>query len=389
MRERSAVLARVCVCAAGSLVAALATAGFNAGDIVIASTSIDDPSGPGSVRGLVLVDPITGVPTPIYTENSGAWVSRVAYDSSRDRLLLPRSEPLGELYVFDLDGSFTTLNVGPYSIRTVAPAGDGRVYTAGLQSQVWPYLDASGVPQLLLADDGVSDFTYGRTLTDLVYDGATNALLGSSTEVSDPVLIRIPLSADGSKVEGTVTENVFFFSATGGAPEGLSPAPGGNWLLILDNNAGDALPRMQLVDPLTLAITPFASNGPYFGSNSTNAGCYSPERGGALVINTLVNDLLFFGPGSSGDGVLVNNSGLYSSSVGSNEDVRMIRVAGPPPCDGDSDGDGTVDFTDLNDVLGNWGMMVSPGSAGDVNGDGQVDFADLNLILGNWGCGTS
>ena len=53
-------------------------------------------------------------------------------------------------------------------------------------------------------------------------------------------------------------------------------------------------------------------------------------------------------------------------------------------CPGDTNGDGMVNFDDLNLVLGNWNMTVTPNESGDVTGDGMVNFDDLNLVLGNW-----
>ncbi len=49
-------------------------------------------------------------------------------------------------------------------------------------------------------------------------------------------------------------------------------------------------------------------------------------------------------------------------------------------CPGDANGDGTVDFADLNIVIGQFNTS-GPGLDGDVNGDGAVDFADLNMVL--------
>jgi hypothetical protein len=50
-------------------------------------------------------------------------------------------------------------------------------------------------------------------------------------------------------------------------------------------------------------------------------------------------------------------------------------------CNGDLNGDGTVDGADLGLLLGAWG---GPGAA-DLNGSGSVDGADLGLLLGAWG----
>lgn len=55
-------------------------------------------------------------------------------------------------------------------------------------------------------------------------------------------------------------------------------------------------------------------------------------------------------------------------------------------CPGDSNGDGVVNFSDLNAVLTSFGATGAPGSlTGDVNGDGVVNFSDLNLVLSNFG----
>ena len=51
------------------------------------------------------------------------------------------------------------------------------------------------------------------------------------------------------------------------------------------------------------------------------------------------------------------------------------------PIDGDVNGDGKVDGSDLGLVLAGWG---SADPSLDLNGDGQVDGADLGIVLANW-----
>jgi hypothetical protein len=51
---------------------------------------------------------------------------------------------------------------------------------------------------------------------------------------------------------------------------------------------------------------------------------------------------------------------------------------------GDANGDGTVDFADLNAVLSSFGQ-TGEGILGDVDCDGVVNFADLNAALSNFG----
>ncbi len=53
-----------------------------------------------------------------------------------------------------------------------------------------------------------------------------------------------------------------------------------------------------------------------------------------------------------------------------------------PPCDGDADRDGTVDFDDILSVLANWG---GSGPLGDADNNGTVDYNDVISVLANWG----
>ena len=68
-----------------------------------------------------------------------------------------------------------------------------------------------------------------------------------------------------------------------------------------------------------------------------------------------------------------------------------IWVASLPPfaaasIPGDLNGDGVVNFADLNIVLSNFGNTGEPGAVpGDANDDGVVNFADLNVVLTNFG----
>ncbi len=53
---------------------------------------------------------------------------------------------------------------------------------------------------------------------------------------------------------------------------------------------------------------------------------------------------------------------------------------------GDTNGDGVVDFEDLNNVLSTFNQ-TGQGLIGDVDDDGDVDFADLNIVLGSYNQG--
>jgi hypothetical protein len=51
-------------------------------------------------------------------------------------------------------------------------------------------------------------------------------------------------------------------------------------------------------------------------------------------------------------------------------------------CEGDTNGDGEVNVTDLLEVVDQWGN--TSGSA-DINTDGIVDVSDLLIVVGSWG----
>lgn len=55
-----------------------------------------------------------------------------------------------------------------------------------------------------------------------------------------------------------------------------------------------------------------------------------------------------------------------------------------PGVPGDTDGDGDIDLTDLNNVQNNFGA-ASPPALGDTDGDGDIDLTDLNNVQNNFG----
>lgn len=101
------------------------------------------------------------------------------------------------------------------------------------------------------------------------------------------------------------------------------------------------------------------------------------------------------GFGSSyGDLYTISSSNLgleieWTSSASATEPVgygyaATALVVGA--CPGDIDGDGSVDGSDLTDLLGTWGVCAPDVPClGDLNLDGLVDGADLTILLSHWG----
>jgi len=84
------------------------------------------------------------------------------------------------------------------------------------------------------------------------------------------------------------------------------------------------------------------------------------------------------GPVLAGDGTLI--------AVGNGTQVFAWRTE-PAGCAGDVDGDGTVGFDDIVEIVAAWGPCGAPACAGDLDGSGDVGLPDLLIVLAEWGCG--
>ncbi len=84
---------------------------------------------------------------------------------------------------------------------------------------------------------------------------------------------------------------------------------------------------------------------------------------------------------------LIGASGLNGSGFNTNGGAWFLNLnacGAPPPDCPDTNGDNTVDSTDLNTLLAQFGD-AGERLAGDVDGDGDVDSADLNALLASFG----
>ncbi len=76
-----------------------------------------------------------------------------------------------------------------------------------------------------------------------------------------------------------------------------------------------------------------------------------------------------------------NGTELFAGTYG--RSVFSIGIEAPPAaCPADTNGDGTVDVTDLIEVVVAWGTSDP---AADVTGDGVVDVTDLVEVILAWG----
>lgn len=114
------------------------------------------------------------------------------------------------------------------------------------------------------------------------------------------------------------------------------------------------------------------SNG-YYSPATSPRGCHPLPNGDILFTGgTQIRKIEV----SSGNSIILFNGNSAHS-------FRFIDLYTPPaPCQGDVNGSGGVDASDLAAVLAAWGTS---NTAADINGSGNVDASDLAIVLAAWG----
>ena len=320
-----------------ALSAAAQSGGFQAGDLYLYNPAFE---GLSSTSGaIVRVQPTTGTITMLVDLETSSNGDTMAYDPWRDRLiffggLIPNHS---ELYLCDAAGNLTSLGFGTTSgslVGRFAPRGDGLIYFRSLTTPgEISYLDAADNVQTLLDAAGAAPYAFPGNLNNvrqLEFHPASNSLVAAtaaSLEVcpgglADAVnLYRLDLSADGTRV---LSDACFQYDVDPGAgnenPVGLTPGPGGDLLLHVDNNSGATLPRMARVDPGGASASSFASSS----SGATSSGAYSQVLGRAIVHDSFSDVLRAYVQGESGAGtVIATGTGAVG---GSGESAALVEI---------------------------------------------------------------
>ncbi|HMB68698.1 MAG TPA: T9SS type A sorting domain-containing protein [bacterium] len=288
---------------------------FHDGDLYLVTNGYQS-FGPAVAR----IDPATGQDSLVVDL---PWNIRavLSYCPYRDRLLTSTPATLGGLSFVDADGNwsqpFPSLGT-PYGI---AARGDGIVYLFQL-GDTFRYLDAQDGIHDLMDSTGTAPFQLGATgiWDELFYDPSTNSLFVANGDNSgyaacadgtQSCFVKLPLSADGTRVVGepvSVQEDI-----SSGTFEddvvGSGLGPGGTLAFTVDTNSNNREPRMQLLDPVGMTLSTFASNGFFVGAAATCAGTYSSVRGQWVIRDYLNNVLRAFSPGEVGNGTVISNLG--------------------------------------------------------------------------------
>lgn len=284
-------------------VAAAQTGAFKDGELVVATTKY-----PSGAYGLNRVDPATGNGADFVNFNYylPAFASAATYDSFRGRLIVNASmgtDPywLGRLWSIASNGSSVSLPGFSGSTRGLTSTGDGRLYfmensgAAPLQ-----YYDANDVLHTVMDASGAAPFVF--SVEHMLWHAPTNSLIASTSgwwssndcTSGQCSFFRIPLSLDGSQVAGPITCNSY--ASDSQEIMALDYLPGGQVLATLASGAPMGVWRMIALDPVTLAISPWAN--PWV--NDINGGVWSSKLGTAILLDDAGNALRTVGAGLDG-----------------------------------------------------------------------------------------
>jgi len=363
--------------------AAATLAGWTPGDVVCVSSS--SGIGPGARPGVVLIHPSPISVSAVKADNG--ITGDGAFDPSRNRVVLVRVGAFGRIIsLLDSDGSMTDLTYSSnQDAQIVAPTGDGRIYF--LRPNKISYIDAAGTTHDVLDVSGPGVYVPTRVWRRMYFDPATKSLFMGGNSGINALITKIQLTPDGARLASAPIDTLFI-TAQLSAPSvvGFSTGPAGKIFIKLDDNSGNTAPRMLIMEPFAIDITPFANSG-YFGVGGEIAGCYSPALNAALVLDSLSDKLRVFTLNATGEGV-ATNAPLVSSGGGSGENATMFSItASIAACPGDINKDGQVDDADFTFFVQAYNLLdcadpaMPAGCPADFNHDGFVDDADFTMFV--------
>lgn len=224
----------------------------------------------------------------------GGFSGAMVFDSFRGGLLanlaLAPETTVYRLWLVAHDGTAEAIPGFTGGVKALASAGDGRVffirYTGATQGPTpVEYVAADDKIQTLLAADGVTPFELDAE--HLLYHAPSNALIGSSSAQwaathcgpTGSSIYRVPLSADGLRVDGAMTCTSIPTTLLTGDVMALDHLPGGNVLVTTATAFLGAPHPMISVDPVTLALGIWAQPA----QHDINGGVWSARLGKAVI----------------------------------------------------------------------------------------------------------
>jgi hypothetical protein len=232
--------------------------------------------------------------------------------------------------------------------------------------------DTPGASSMSVAPNTVVNLDVFGTVTGSGALGLQDAFFGVTNSGTvgnlSTVTLNSPFTGFATDVDGT--DGVF--TSSGGT---LYGPVGGQSVGSTDSSVADGWVFARSTSMTSV------SNGvaKLLGTLTFTAGSTPGSTTLALNTRTAVNDLVI--PAIWQENGAEVDTGIGGGGTLSTSPALSITVTGGHNA-GDTNNDGVVDLTDLNNVLNNFGT-TNP--AGDDNTDGTVDLTDLNAVLNNFG----
>ena len=332
MQSSLVLLATVLLGAPGALLAQ--TGPWADGELIVRSYLM-----PSQTPAFFRIDPATGDGEPLIAGFTFmGWSGGYTFDSYRNVLLanMAIGPTTDGLYEISASGAATAIPGFDFEhLRGLASAGDGRVFFQKLPPapSTIQWLDANNSVHTLMDATGTAPLQI--TVEHMIWHAPTQAIIAATSKGSpgscDPsvtTVYRIPLSADGSKVEGGVS--CAGFGTAYDYCTGLDLLPSGDVLMTLANASGMIKPEKLLpVNPLTLAIGPTQAG---VHPALLHGGHWNESIDAFVVLdNGLGNVLRTYLPGEVGNGTVLPADVPLATGMGFSAVDCLIEVEDPSP----------------------------------------------------------
>ena len=115
-------------------------------------------------------------------------------------------------------------------------------------------------------------------------------------------------------------------------------------------------------------------------------------------VDSSTGELFYLGGGADGGGLPMPTGFRFFTGGGTGTDTQPgntlawdnLVIRSSVACEGDIDGDGDTDHSDLGELLAAWCTQEGDPNwnpNADLDGDGHVGHGDLGILLADWGCG--